>query len=128
MGRRFSFNYDAAGSLIRLFGLGERSSWISISPHELHVHMGWAFDVTIPRGAIIRAERVQSPQGFGSMLIGWGVHTNFNGTWYVNGSQTNLVRVDLLQSVRGRSIFIPVGISTLYLSPDDPDEFVAALR
>jgi hypothetical protein len=61
------------------------------------------------------------------MIVGWGVHTTFNGTWYVNGSQHNLVRVDLASPVRGRSLFIPVTVRTLYVSPDDPYAFLRSL-
>jgi hypothetical protein len=128
MERRIPFSYDAFGSTLRLVGLGPGSSWIAVTMHEVHVHMGWAFDVTIPRSAIVRAEPAQPPQGFGSMIAGWGVHTLFNGTWFVNGSQSNLVRLDLRGTVRGCSLFIPVTVGTLYLSPEDPQTFLEALR
>lgn len=128
MERRFAFYYDVAGSILRLLGLGPEQSWIVVRPDALLVHMGWAFDVGIPRGVIASAQRADAPRGFAGMFVGWGVHTTFDGTWYVNGSQQHLVRIDLTDPVRGRALVFPVTIRTLYLSIDEPEAFLRNLR
>jgi hypothetical protein len=128
MERHFSFNYDVLGGLLKLMGLGPPFARIDVGPYDVNVRFGWAFQARIPRRSIVHVEPTGPIAGFGSLLMGWGVHTNFAGTWFVNGAQTNLVAIELAEQVRGRTLFLPVWISRLVVSVEDPGGLLAALR
>lgn len=128
MERRFQFGYDVAGSMLKLVGFGPRFAHLTVTPDALRIRMGWAFRMTVPRRLILRAEPYDSPLGFGSLIVGWGVHTNFAGTWFINTSQRGLVRIELAESVPCYLIGIRRTARTLIVGPDDRVAFLAALR
>jgi hypothetical protein len=129
MARRFTFQYDLVGSMLGAFGLGSRFSWIDVSPHLVHVHMGWVFDLRVDPMAISSVDPEVTFAGFGAIIGGWGVHTNFAGTWFVNGSSSNLIAIRFMEPVGAHMMgIIPVRVRTLVVSPQDPDGLVAALR
>jgi hypothetical protein len=128
MESQFALDYDVVGSLLGLMGLGPRFAGITVTSQEVEVRMGWAFEARIPRSEIIAVARATAPAGFGGMLVGWGVHTTMGGTWYVNGSHRNLVGIELAHRVRSRATLVPVRVSRLIVSVEDPDGLIAALR
>jgi hypothetical protein len=128
MEQRFQLHYDLVGGLLKALGLGPGFAWIAVTRSELVVHMGWAFDLRVPRSQVAGVRPLRALAGFGQMLAGWGIHTNFAGTWYVNGAQTNLVRIDLAEAVRGRMMLIPVRVTRVVVSVQDVDGLIATLR
>ena len=123
MGRDFPIRYSSR--LRWLFSpllLGAKHSQVRLTPTELHVRMGWAFDAHIPRSSIRTAARYKD--------VPWaiGVHTNLRGTWLVNGSATGVVDLRLDPPARGgRMAFVPIKIRRLGLGLQDPDGFLATL-
>jgi hypothetical protein len=101
--------------------LGAKHSEVRLTPGELHVRMGWAFDAHIPRSAIRTGSRYRD--------VPWaiGVHTNMRGTWLVNGSATGVVDLRLDPAARGRMTFFRIKIRRLGLGLQDPDGFLATL-
>lgn len=101
--------------------LGAKHSEVRLTPGELHVRMGWAFETHIPRSAIRTASRYKD--------VPWaiGVHTDLRGTWLVNGSATGVVDVRLDPPARGRMAFFRIKVRRLGLGLQDPDGFLAAL-
>jgi hypothetical protein len=128
MTRRFAFYYDLIGGMLSALALGPAFSWIDVSPHLLHVHMSWLFDLRVDPRAIASVDPEATFGGFGAMLGGWGVHTNFAGTWFVNGAATNLVSIQFGQPVRAHMMgIIPVRVRTLIVSAEDRHGLAAAL-
>ncbi len=54
-----------------------------------------------------------------------GVHTDFSGSWLVNGSAAGIVNLVLREPVRGRSVGAAVTVRRLGLGLDDPEGFLA---
>ena len=107
--------------LFELLLLGRRHAEVRLTPGELHVRMGWAFDAHIPRASI----RTARPAGDVWWAI--GVHTDMRGAWLVNGSATGIVNLALDPPARGRCAEIPIVVRRLGLGLQDPAGFLAAL-
>ena len=56
-----------------------------------------------------------------------GVHSDFRGSWLVNGSMEGIVFLDLDPPARGRSGPIPIRIKRLGLGLEDPEDFLRQL-
>jgi len=117
--RTFSFRYGAFRGLLSAMGMGPRRSRIVLSGDALVVRMGWAFRATVPRAAItdVRATR--------GIVGGIGVH-GWRGRWLVNGAARGLVTLAIDPPCRGRMV-VPVQVSELTMSLEDPDAFMEAL-
>jgi hypothetical protein len=101
--------------------LGERHADVELTEQDLRVLMGWAFDATIARSAIRRAAH--------SRNVWWaiGVHSDFRGSWLVNGSMHGIVFLDLDPPAKGRTGPFPITIRRLGLGLEDPDAFLGRL-
>lgn len=117
----FAFSYGVFRPLLSVLGLGPTFSRIEVGTERLAVRMGWAFATDVPRSAIREVAPTRGPVG------GIGVH-GWRGRWLVNGSTEGLVKIDLDTGQRARVMGLPVALTALTLSVDNPDEFVAALR
>ena len=93
---------------------------IVLSDTELVVRAGPWFRTTIPRSSMRSAARRRDAW--------WaiGVHTDFRGSWLINGSPRGIVMVELDPPARARMAGIPVKVKRLGLSLDDPDAFLSA--
>ena len=93
---------------------------VTVGETDVEVRMSWAFRSRFARSAItsatLDAERPLSR----------GVH-GLGGCWLVNGSGRGMVKVELSPAQRGYVIGIPVGLSQLRVSVEDPSALVAAL-
>ena len=103
-----------------LNGLGMGGGKAELVDDELRVTMGWAFRARLPR-ADLRSARATRP-----VLFGWGVH-GWGSRWAVIGSAKDVVRVDLSRAARAVVCGVPVQVTTLWISLEDPDGFLAAL-
>lgn len=101
--------------------LGRRHAEVRVSRDELHVRMGWAFDARIPRSSIRSAAHHRD--------VWWaiGVHTDFQGSWLVNGSASGIVELAIDPPARARSALFPIRVKRLGLGLDDPDGFLRSL-
>ena len=118
--RRFAIRFSPRLRwLFVLAGLGPRHTLVELRGEALVVRMGWAFRAVLPVRDISRASRERD--------VWWaiGVHTNFSGTWLVNGSATGIVNIVLSEPVRGRSAGVAVTVRTLGLGLEDPEGFLA---
>ena len=124
--RLFSLDYSGVGRwtypLLFVLGLGESASSISLSDSSLSIRMGWGFSATIPLSSIRSATRDESFVG------GIGVH-GFGGTWLVNGSLVNVVRLQLAdEGVPARVCGFPLTLRKLRIGVSDRDGFLEELQ
>lgn len=102
--------------------MGPARSGIKVTPDQLRVRMGWAFDATIPIRDIRHTERSVPP-----FILGWGVH-GWAGRWLVNGSRQGVVRIDIDPATQGKVIGISVRLATLLVSVVQPEKFLATVN
>jgi hypothetical protein len=108
--------------LMYLAGAGPDTSRIAIGDDVLRVKMGWFwFRSTIPLRSIVHARR--SANAWFSV----GVHTDAMRGWIVNGSPYGMVHLTIEPPASGRFAGLPILVSNLWLSLEDPDAFVATL-
>jgi hypothetical protein len=121
-GRRFRFRYGWWRPLLSVLGLGPMFSSLVLRDARLRVRMGWAFHADIPLAYVTSVTR--GPKRWG----GIGVH-GWRGYWLVNGSVTDIVRVEIdpARDVRALVIGARVRLQLLEVSVVDPDDFVAQL-
>lgn len=101
---------------VTAFGRGT----VELTDETLSVHLGIGWQSTVPRSSIVSARRDPKHR------ISIGAH-GWAGTWLVNTSGHDLVRLDLHPDQRGRCLGIPARVRTLRVSLADPDGFLAAL-
>lgn len=119
---RFAIRYSRANRvLLGVLGLGPRSSGVELTPAGLHVRMGWAWDVDIPRASIAEAG-IGARRRFTAGVHGW------RGSWLVNGAGTGIVCLRVDPPVRTRSLFLPIRLTQLEIAVEDPEGLLAALR
>ncbi|MEP7111897.1 MAG: hypothetical protein ABI862_01405 [Ilumatobacteraceae bacterium] len=103
---------------------GPRQCWAQFTAETLNVRMGrlgWAFNAAIPRSSISEGEPYDGP------VFGWGAH-GWRGRWLVNGSSQGLVTIRINPPARVRAVFIPLRVSELTLSLEDPSSFIDVVR
>ena len=108
--------------ILLLAGFRPRSCWIDVGPDQLEVKMSFGFHATFPRSAV-QAARVWH----GRRPISIGVH-GWGGRWLVNGTRENTVIIDLSPTQRARVLGFPVRLTQLLVSPEQPDDLVAAIQ
>lgn len=118
--RRFPLLYTGANRVMALLGLRPANSYVEVSNADVKFRMGWAFRATIPLSSIVAAAHDHG------RVLGWGVH-GWRGRWLVNGSSSNIVRVEIEPRARGRVLGLPVQVRTVRVSVVDPDALVAAV-
>lgn len=119
---RFDIRYDPVlRPLFIAFGMGPRTSHVTVTADEFHVVMGWAFRGRIARSAVVDARPARTP-----LILGVGVH-GWAGRWAVNGSRAGAVRLEVNPPAHAHVCGVPVRLRTLWLSLADPDGFLAAL-
>lgn len=122
MAQDFPIRYSPRLSwLFTVVLLGQRHAEVRLTPTELHVRMGWAFDARIPRASIWSATHHRD--------VWWaiGVHTDLHGSWLVNGSATGIVELTIDPPARTFCAMFPGKVTRLGLGLQDPDGFLRAL-
>lgn len=120
-GRRFRMRYaPVLRQLLWLLGMGANVTVIELSDFNLRVRMGWAFRADIPITSIRKIRR-ENRGWWGVGVHGWG------GDWLVNGSPRGVVGVTIDPPAPSRVIGFPVKLRKLYISVENPDEFIAAV-
>ncbi len=119
--QRFKFSYGALRLLMTLLGLGPGFSHIEVAPTEVIVNMGWGWRTKIPRASIRRAYEDQMRTGYGIGVHGW------RGRYLVNGSMTGIVTIEIDPPARGLLLGLPVKVTVLQVSAEDPSGLVAAI-
>lgn len=111
-------------------GAGPKVSRVKVSTSTVDVRMGWAFQATIPRAAVVFARpldgglrELRGPLGL-SVLRGVNY---WRGTALVNGAGTGLVEIALDRPKWVRLGPLGVRMSRLIVSAEDPAGLVEAL-
>ena len=108
--------------LMLVAGAGPSTARIGIENDVLRVQMGWFwFRATIPLRSIVHARRSANA------WFAVGVHTDAMCGWIVNGSPLGMVHLTIEPPSVGRFAGLPIRVSNLWLSLEDPDAFVDAL-
>ena len=121
--RRFRMAYWAwLLPIMLLVGAGPSTASIAIEDDVLRVKMGWFwFRATVPLRSIVHARRSSSS------WFAVGVHTDMMRGWIVNGSPLGMVHLTIEPPADGRFAGLPIRMSNLWLSLEEPEAFVAAL-
>jgi hypothetical protein len=107
--------------LLLPFGATASRSFAEIKEGELHVRFGRLFDHRFP------LEEVESVSlGHWPVWAGVGWRTNFRGSVGLIGTYVNTVEVRFKEPQRVRLVF-PVRCERLYLSVEDPHDFISAV-
>jgi hypothetical protein len=108
--------------LMAVAGAPPFTARIAIDGDELHVAMGWFwFRATVPLRSIVHARRSANA------WLSVGVHTDMMGGWVVNGSPLGMVHLTIEPPASGRFAGLPIRVSSLWLSLEEPEAFLAAL-
>ena len=120
---RYSIRVDPLfRGLFSALGAGSRRDFVDIDSGKLIVRLGWLFKATIPRSS------VASGHHHADMYGGWGAH-GWRHRWLVNGSSKGIVQLDLKLGQRAWLLGAwPIRLRTLYVSLNDPNGFLAALK
>ena len=104
-------------------GAGPSTARIAIEGDALRVKMGWFwFRAMVPLRSIVHVRR--SANAWFSV----GIHTDMMRGWIVNGSPLGMVHLTIQPPAAGRFVGLPIRVSNLWLSLEDPDGFVDALN
>ena len=123
MTQRFALRYSwAIRWLLSPLGVGPAFSSVELDDACVRVHMGWAFDVVVPRASIRSARRYPR-------TIRWtaGAHTDMHGTWLVNGAGSGIVELVVDPPVEGRTSGFRIHPVRILVALENPDGFLAAL-
>lgn len=109
--------------LLAALGGTAKGSYLELTDDELHCKFGFLFDEAIPLSAIEGVEaNVRWPWYDG---VGW--RTNFRGRVGLVGTLRNIVCIKVAPG-RKAHLFLPLPLRKLYVSLEDGEGFVAALR
>jgi hypothetical protein len=104
------------------FGGSRDRSYVEIEDGTVRVRFGWLFDHRFPLDEVEGASPSHWPVWAG---IGW--RTNLAGTVGLVGTYVNVVEVRFKKPQRVRML-IPTRCQRLYVSLEEPREFMSALR
>ena len=108
--------------LLLLCGGTPARSFAEVEDGKLHVRMGWLFNERFRLEDVEAASPSHWPVWAG---IGW--RTSFQGTVGLIGTYVNIVEVRFKKPQRVRML-VPMTCRRLYLSLDEPRDFVAAVQ
>jgi hypothetical protein len=115
-----------ARAIFAVLGIGGDDAHVEVDDATIRVRLGWAGSVTMEKSDIASLQRLDRIPWW----LGIGIHSNLFGllkVWGFTGSLTKgAVRVQLRNAAKGRVLGAPVRATTIYLSLDEPDAFVAA--
>ena len=121
---RYPLSYARAFKpLADALGIGPARSGLVIEDGVLQARMGWAFQARLPLEQVVSATPVENPRWW----WGLGAHQIGMRRWLINGTQTGLVEIRTRAPVKARMMGIPVNLSSLVVSPAEPEALLAAL-
>ena len=129
---RFSIRFDRPSRIpMTVLGAGPNVSRVEVSSSTVDIHLGWAFQATIPRAAVASARpldgglsELRGPLGL-SVLRGVNY---WRGTALVNGAGTGLVDITLDRPKWVRLGPLRVPMRRVIVSAEDQSELVSALN
>lgn len=126
---RFPVSFDRPSRIpMTVLGAGPKVSRVTVSPSTVDIRMGWAFQATIPRDAVVSARSLNRDELRGPFRLSVLRGVNYwRGTALVNGAGTGLVEITLDRPERVRLGPFPVQMRRLVVSAEDESGLVAAL-
>lgn len=120
---RYSIRVDPLfRGLFSVLGAGSHHDFVDVGRETLTVRLGWMFRASIPRSAVASGHHHADVYG------GWGAH-GWRGRWLVNGSSKGIVQLDLEPRQRAWLLgVVPIRLRGLYVSLNDPNGFLDAVR
>ena len=97
------------------------NSYVDVTGDLVRVRMGFGFGTSFPKEVVLCAGHWE-----GRAPVSIGVH-GWRGRWLVNGARRPLVVIDLCPTQRAGVLGVPVKLSQLIVSVDDPDTLVDEL-
>lgn len=104
--------------LLLLTAATSSNSYVEVTGDLVRVRMGFGFGTSFPKDVVRQAARWEGRAPFSIGVHGW------RGRWLVNGARRPLVVIDLDPVQRARVLGVPVKLSQLIVSVDDPDTLV----
>ena len=101
-------------------GMGPARSGVKVGDGAVEVHMGWSFRARLDSTA------VRSAVPYTGRVLNWGAH-GWRHRWLVNGSSKGIVVLTLDPPQRGSVLGVPITLTELRVSVEDPDGLIAAL-
>jgi hypothetical protein len=109
--------------LLWLVGVLPGNAYVALEGDTVRVRFG-LFRYRVPRASVVGARR---RDGAKLWLMGIGVHGNLVNALAINGSLGGMVELRLAPPRTFWVLLIPMRVSRLYLSLDEPDAFLRAL-
>jgi len=128
--RTFPIRVDRPSrSLMAVFGASRKAPRVTRSSSTVDIRMGWAFQATIPREAVVSARPLNRRElrGFLRLSVLRGVNY-WGGTALVNGAGTGLVEITLDRPKWVRLGPLRAPMRRLIVSAEDPSGLVAELN
>jgi len=130
--KAFPINFDRPSRKpMTVLGAGPKLSRVKVSSSTVDIHVGWAFQATIPREGVASARPLNGGLSELSGPLGLSVLRGVNywrGTALVNGAGTGLVEITLDRPNWVRLGPFPVRMHRLIVSVEDQSGLVAALN
>lgn len=108
--------------LLALFSATETRSYVTINERGMVARFGY-YRIALPHAQIAAVEAGKWPWYGG---IGW--RTNFKDTIALIGSHDGVVLITLMEPVRATMLRIPVKMTKLYVSVENPGGLIVALQ
>jgi hypothetical protein len=122
-GHRFGMRITPLSQALLIpFGVSSRRAYAQIRDGELHMRFGPMFDERIMLENIERAEVARWPR-----WAGVGPRANFRGTLGLVSSYGNVVKLTFKEPIDVHLYMVPVNARRLYLSLENPDEFLKTI-
>jgi hypothetical protein len=128
----FPIRFDRPSRIpMKVLGAGPEVSRVNVSSSTVDIHMGWAFQATIPREAVASARSLSGGLSELRGPLGLSVLRGVNywrGTALVNGAGAGLVEIMLDRPQWVRLGPLRVRMHRLIVSAEDQSGLVAALN
>ena len=125
----FPISFDGRSHVaMTVLGAGPQSSRVKVSSSTIDIHMGWAFQATIPREDVVSARPLNRGELRGPFRLSVLRGVNYwRGTALVNGAGTGLVEITLDRTEWVRLGPFRAPMRRLIVSAEDQSGLVAEL-
>ena len=121
--QRFAIKLSAwVRPLFLVMGATPSNAWVSFEEEVLRARLGY-YEIVVPTNRIDRVERSHWP-----WYGGLGVRSNLHNSLALLGTIDNIVLMTLKQPVRATVFRIPIQVTQLYLSMEEPERFMEAVE
>lgn len=108
--------------LLWVMGATAGRSYVTVDGQRLHARFGY-YSLDVPLDHVTAAERSSW-----SLWSGIGIRTNLSNSIALVGSTDNVVRLRVQPPLRATVLKIPIQMTELYLSIDEPNRFLQVVQ